>query len=431
VFLDRADSAEVVTAIARRKPIGPWLTGNNRYSSDPSRRLKWERQNRRAANSRHIADYLAASLPTHCADGWSYLGRAIIAAAHGDADTSRHLAYYAELRATLAILASSGIGVFNYHHAVLDASGVAHTRKGNFGTHKMAWLALDRWSRTRRGTDALARIVRPEGETLDGWIGALRVAGSWKALGGTWLRQWGLDLRRLTTDRDDRNVASYQPTSIPESVGCEAQDVAEFVQSLWWHFEPIGSDPFERLDLELLRRALRLALSHGATPATAHERLVRGAAEDVITSPARRGRVLPLLLSAAPIGPGVSIVDLASEDQQRTHPHHHLHVMARAALLLRVASGLTTELYGRAGVGLRDFDFWWQRLGLDRGFWPPQAMPEYLTDLWPDVEDALTVAEDRGAMSQGASYHTLVRRCGDAFPTLSGCERIALWSFIS
>jgi hypothetical protein len=430
-FLDRADSTELVTAIARRKPLGPWLTGNNSYSADPSRRIRWERRNHRQPNSRHIADYLAASLPTHCADGWGYLGRAIIAAVQGDADTSRHLAYYAELRAALAILATSGLGVFNRHHAVLDSSGTAHTRKGSYGTHQMAWLALDRWSRSRRGTDALGRIVRPEGATLDGWIDALQVAGSWKALGGTWLRQWGLDLRRLTADRDDRNVASYQPTAIPEPVDCPPQDVAKFVQSLWWHFEPMGSDAFERLDLELLRRALSLALSQGATPASGHERAIRRAAEAVIASPTRRERILPVLLSKTAVGPGESIVDLAGRDEHRSHAHHHLHVMARSALLLRVASGLTLELYGRAGVALADFEFWWQHMGLSRGLWSSQARPEYLTDLWVDVEDALSAIEERGATSEAATYHTLVQACGDAFPTLSGCERIALWSFAS
>lgn len=45
-----------------------------------------------------VGEYVAASLPGHCIDGWAYLGRSLSACLHGDAGTARHLAYYAEPR---------------------------------------------------------------------------------------------------------------------------------------------------------------------------------------------------------------------------------------------------------------------------------------------------------------------------------------------
>ncbi len=58
-----------------------------------------------------IIEVIAVRGPLHAIDGWSYFSRSLSALLSGDPHAARHLAYYAELRASLSILASTGIGV--------------------------------------------------------------------------------------------------------------------------------------------------------------------------------------------------------------------------------------------------------------------------------------------------------------------------------
>jgi len=66
-----------------------------------------------------MTGYVAVSAPLHCADGWSFLGRAVAAILLGDATAARHLGYYAELRAAMSLMAAHGVGIFNRTHFVV------------------------------------------------------------------------------------------------------------------------------------------------------------------------------------------------------------------------------------------------------------------------------------------------------------------------
>ena len=94
--------------------------GNNRLRDDLS--------NDRI-NSDRLSEYIGISAPVHSMDGWSFLGRSIHCLSRGDPYIAVHLAYYAELRAALAILAAQGIGVFSYPHCVIDSEGRCNDRQ--------------------------------------------------------------------------------------------------------------------------------------------------------------------------------------------------------------------------------------------------------------------------------------------------------------
>src|SRR6185436_17477307 len=98
-----------------------WLPASNRYITDTIDRLKKDRQT--TINAADLAAYIAASAPLHCADGWVFASRALAALVCGDANTARHMGYYAELRAAMSILASEGVGVFDKYHYVVPAQG--------------------------------------------------------------------------------------------------------------------------------------------------------------------------------------------------------------------------------------------------------------------------------------------------------------------
>ena len=125
-YVSRASHQTIVTTLSnlrgRLRRYDRWLTQSHPYL-DVLRAIRPPQP----IDDKAIAEYVAASAPLHASDGWHYLARAFGAISHGDRNTAIHLAYYAELRAAMAILASEGIGVLNYVHVVVDSSGNAST----------------------------------------------------------------------------------------------------------------------------------------------------------------------------------------------------------------------------------------------------------------------------------------------------------------
>src|SRR5205085_2086646 len=70
-----------------------------------------------------LADYLALSTWSHAFDGWRYLSKSALSLLRGARSVALHMAYYAELRAALSILAGAGIGIVDYNHFGLTSAG--------------------------------------------------------------------------------------------------------------------------------------------------------------------------------------------------------------------------------------------------------------------------------------------------------------------
>ena len=122
------------------------------------------------------------------------------------------------------------------------------------GTHPFAWEALKAWANSQEGHDTLFQVIRPGGLPLQDWLDQFSSGHSFIA--SEWLQQWGLDLSRLTKDRDARNLASYRPTVFtspsPQSIGNTMEAILRF----WEICEPGAFGGFPVLDLHLLRRSL-------------------------------------------------------------------------------------------------------------------------------------------------------------------------------
>src|SRR5689334_737896 len=112
-----------------------WIGSSNRYGADTIQRIQSDNKKNRVREPRQLSQYIAASTLLHCADGWSYLGRAFTALLGGDSSRAIHLAYYAELRAAMSLLATEGIGVFSNAHFFIDAPNSAKLMQTRSGTH--------------------------------------------------------------------------------------------------------------------------------------------------------------------------------------------------------------------------------------------------------------------------------------------------------
>jgi len=315
----------------------------------------------------------------------------------GDASTAIHLAYYAELRAAMSFLASEGIAVLKNEHYWFDSAGKCHPMQ-KLGTHDIVWKLLTAWADEPSRSARLLQLFVVNGENFGAWLQAAGYSpGSptTTELAKDWLKTWSLDLQTLPDDRTLRNEVSYRPQRLIHAVPRSNFVVMlRIIMSYWQATEPTASARFEQLDLFLLRYTL--------------ERAYRGR-----TGQRPRGgpyeRFIETTLSALGMSPSSAIVDFLGRRQAtRNHPLlgearkkgqksnsdvRPFAVIARALLLLRLASAATNDLLQEHAITKADLTFWWTELGEDNGLWKPGSQPIQMTDLWGDVGPYMDVLE--------------------------------------
>lgn len=413
-----------------------WLGVNNFYLSRLREKLKHLHNSGIQLDSqkeKHLSELIAASSLLHCSDGWMLLGKAVGSLLQGDSDTCRHLGYYAELRAAVALLAAAGVGVFDRHHFVVTSSGVIPLGQ-NIGTHAATWLVLENLAGLSSGPDLLARVVQPSGARLQEWIRSFPHHARWQQQGQVWFQALGLDLRRLAEDREARNAASYRPTRLVARPQLEAREAASFCRELWRSIEPVGRDPFEHLDRHLLRRSLaehyRLATGLSASLDSAgFSKSVRAAVQTTIGSHELQDRLARFLVSTDPVDES-QLITRALGQARVTDAGHHLEVLARGAILLRLATGAVREHFSSSGFSLGELGFWWRSLGTELGLWEEPPANTEVIDVWGDVADALADLEDWEYGGQ-TTYKSLTEDCGTAVCILGRCGLAVIWELAS
>lgn len=418
-----------------------WLSNQNRYAKNCIPKLTQDWGPKGRVRHKHLAEYIAASVLVHCMDGWSYLGRSLGAQLAGDHDCARHLGYYAELRAAMAILGAHGVGVFSREHAAVNSKGrcvrvgwtrapKTLTRPSGPGTHEFVWDGLEEWAASPDACDATLGCVRVGGQSLRDWLSHFASTPALTSmLTRGWLLAWGLDISRLAEDRDARNLSSYRPTSFstgrPPTVG----ETLQAVSCLWRATEPRQDSPFSDLDRQLLRASLREAfrVTHNRSPRHA-KRQFRLRIQSVIhyLKPASTpGFEWEAFLTE--VDPDESsVLELASRNDAPDSSHHSLQVAARALLLMRIATGACERLLRTLPTSARsDLDYWIETIGQDRALWKNGNTPTSWRDLWKDPEDALGVIS--ADLPQIVSYSDLWRRQPGAASVFSTFERVGLW----
>lgn len=357
-----------------------------------------------------LAEMVSVSGPLHCSDGWGYLARALNALLAGDAHACRHLAYYAELRAALSLLASDGIGIFDGRNFVIDNAGSAHAFLGKRGTHEFTWAVLKEWAQQPETFERVASSVEVAGVSLMDGLQTFFPSSRGTTLGSSLIEAWGYDLMVGVSDREQRNYSSYVGTDLTPIATVPSDDIA-FIDALWRSFEP-GSWSLERY---LLRHLLQLEIrAAGAIPLSA-----RKVAYD---------RMDPRLQNA------VSFSFLANHERTDNHPlllkasdltgSDPTPMLARSALLLRIATGMARQNLVQAGVNaFEDLAPWWSALGLERGFWNAADEPQQMDDLWFPVQDALDAAPAISTADRSSMISSMFQA-----PSLSQTDRVALWA---
>jgi len=434
-LVSRASSQVVVDAlreVSERASIKhAWLGPGHHYRGNISAVLNKNRPAPAKGLPGHtpivgsLAQYVACSTFLHAFDGWNYVARAFDALLSGERRIAVHLAYYAELRAAMSLLATQGIGVFDKRHVGLEnrRSAVYH----NGGTHSVCWQFLRDWAKSGNGARVLLDSVKVQSGTLSMWLDKASVGPLTRALvADDWLTGWSIDLKRFDEDQRFRNEVSYRPDGIrwPDTQAFHPD--AEIVEPLiecWEALKPSTPGTADLLDSHLLREALRLAFSRDSGLPHSDEKFGEFISHlEPDASPVLRGFLTdsgqphPLLVYAAD--------DTRNSDNVTA-------IVSRAVLLLRLASALTSQTLRSAGVNLIDADFWWTKKVDDLGLWNSANQLSDFLDLWPEVEVALESTDDWKA--QNPQPQTSRSTMSGLRPILafSQLQRAGFWLFAS
>lgn len=382
-----------------------------------------------AINQKHLVEYIAASVPLHAVDGWSYLGRALSAHLLGDTYAARHLAYYAELRAAMSILATQGVGVFNRKHFVVTSPVAALRVPGKHSTHQFTWDALKWWAGTPTAATTLGNTISAYQQSISSWLGGAPGYGSWAPQAQDWILKLGLDLDHAANDQRSRNEASYRPTRIRPLNGVDVRVGAEFAIALWLTLEPTPAG-FERLDQHFLRRSFEEAYTSvtSRSPSSTSAHFASAVDALLIGNGVAEPRLsfLTGFLRRQTDADDLVLTRNAAIDSKSTAIDHHLHVMSRATLLLAIASKAARSTVQDATIGSTDTQFWWELLGADRGLWSDDQVPPDPLDFWGDVQvelDDVRVWLDSG----GDQRSSLITECPRSVARLSQLEVVGLW----
>lgn len=403
VAIELASSSEMIAVLGEYSAAQPpWLPAAHPF---PQGSLP-ARFDFNGISQRQLTELIAVRGPLHCSDGWGYLSKAFGALFLGDRHAARHLAYYAELRAALSILASQGIGIFNGTNCVIDHAGNRHDLV-NGGTHEICWMALDHWAKVPGSFEKIASAININGANLFEALTAFFPGSSGTSLGHGLIKSWGVDLSAATNDRDARNFSSYTPNDLSPMGGPPALDL-DFIGSVWRSFQPSAFV----LERHLLRLILETEMTNtGATSlsSTAYANL----------DPRIAALVSEDFLFRADDADEHPVMRAADTTQTSAEA-----MLARGAILLRIATSLAQDNLAKAGVGIEVLQPWWSPLGLERGLWSHPAEPDDMSALWMEVEDALEAASQAEQTSRHGWHGELPGSTLRLFQT----ERIALWN---
>jgi len=437
--VQNASASEIILAASRLRNTFrgfEWLPATHPYAGNVVDALRRDALAQAVGHSA-LAEYIAASAPLHCLDGWAYLSRAVSALLNGDEFTAIHMAYYAELRASLSFLASVGIGIFSGQHFSIADQAQVYQFGGK--THTVCWTALIEWARHRPNVSALFELVAVNQRTINDWFAAANQSsgGTSAALAEEWLQSWSIDLQQLhptsnaaSHDQRLRNNASYRPHRLPKApAALNTSHALATIIEFWQGLEPDEYDRFPVLDRFILRNTMELSFTSTTGLSLPNPRFTDfidrtlrnlGLTQDV------RLRAF-LLRTAEP--DDHAILQQASIANNPLNPRA-LPIIARAILLLRLSSSSSQRLLDRAGIQGEEIKFWWRQLGEEVGLWSSgDEAPDSMIFLWADVEAEFESAKNWCVANTPVSSVWEARRdISIPVAQLSLFDRVGLWS---
>lgn len=377
-----------------------------------------------------LAEYLAVAAPTHCADGWGYLSRGFHSYLIGDPHSAWHFAYYAELRAAQSILSASGCGAFNSWNCCLDAAGNVQVLS-KYQTHVMVWLALDYLAgNSPSGSAGIAAAMTILGVSTPEIVQYAYPGRQTTATSSNWVSNWVYDLKTSSADKGFRNRCSYNPHFVTPH-NADVGEYVSLVTAFWEMLEPSPGATFMELDKQILRDVLRkeardsLVLNgKSESPEELKNELNEAYKKIVDSAPTLQSIPVQFIVNSGTLEH--PLLHYARDDTDS--PDTPRPILARATLLLRIATGMTQNLLRDAGQ-ISKLGFWLDSLAEQQGIVSTREdLPPDRSDLYVDC---ILAAEDlqRAHAAGSNSRASLFGNPAIKPHLLSQTERIVQWSF--
>lgn len=378
---------------------------------------------------RNLSDYTAASTIVHCFDGWNFLARACDSFISGDSSTAFHLSYYAQLRATMSIMASNGISIFNRKHFYFDLTSGDIDFITKDTTHVVSSNLLTAWSNFQPALKRTLNIIQVRNFTLYEWLNHSPFNGSPQfasALLHTWMKQWSLDVT-LEKDKELREQNSYRPRF--ESANIPSRQAVEHLIEIWRALEPSADFAYNLMDLHFLRLTLEAAFRANTSKkpfGLDYNQFVN----TTLLNLNLQGDVPLRNFLTHLASPSDHIIFSSARRLQKTNQgtlrffDDSLASICRAVIWLRIATGFTKSFVDTSGITKTELDSWWlglnEKLGLTSD---SNKIPS--TDLFSDVENAINSIDLNSPIL--TNRFTLFQTYGSELSVLSQFQRAAFW----
>lgn len=409
---------------------GAWLPNRNRYLRGGSNTIVHDCK-AGVVNFQDMANYIGASAFAHCADAWSYIGRAADALLKGDVHTSVHLLYYGELRAAESLLATEGVFVGNtFSCGIVEEANVV--KLNDKTTHQAAWELIDGWFKMPTSITSVSNVIEPGGQSLQSWIAG--IPGGADAVIQDMLAGLAFDLKSFHDDRNRRNLASYDPaTLIPSSL--DVGVIQRTIGGLWEDIEPMPVENFPNIDRAIVANVLyRQYIGQYENIDSCDTELCNvdwshwGSWIDSLSPTSLKSTAFCAVLRGGPEGLEFqNLLGSAFEDTSGTNePVEFIESMfSRVTVLTRIATGFCRRLLRDAGKTVQDIAAWTSAFARSRGHVAANLLPTPVTDLFGDILSP----RDLLIYSQAESLGDLHRDIADGAGFLGQTDRVVVWAF--
>jgi hypothetical protein len=341
-----------------------------------------------------LCDYLAASVISHCYDGWNFLSRSIESFLNGDISSSIHFAYYSELRAVMSLMASNGIGIFDKRHVYFDSTQTPMMLFGTSAgkrltTHEVAHQLINAWSQANLHREDVLKLINISNRSLSDWLiasGGTASSQYAQSIVKQWIERWSIDLK-LDEDQKLRNETSYRPRFKINKV--DIKDSVNNILKIWSVLEPVPSNRFQEIDKYLWRIGIEEAFKL-TTGRTIKNKAYISFVDNIFqTLGEPQGQFLYDFLLRRVEKADHFILTEARKDSGNnkinlTNPSA---MICRAILLLRISTGFAGSHINAQTQALQ---FWWEETSLSMGLINsiPSGIKTY--DLYSDISDSIS-----------------------------------------
>lgn len=409
------------------------LSSGNKFRESVSKKIDKLCRRPGPYNEPELVESIAISSLLHLFDSWSYFAEALKATFRSEHGIARHLAYYSELRSSMSILASHGVGVYNSNHVIVVGGGNIIKYPANPGTHVMAWEALKEWGKSSYSGQLVGNDIYAFRVNLNDWITAFQSTATLNISGAEWVEKWGLDLSRLTTDRKTRNEVSYGVCFDHKLPRQSPSMIEPWLREIWLASEPSAS-PFSGLDQYLIRSTLEgIFNTKFKNPSDTAAQSKKALTQRIEAACASLGITeAPVIdfMTRRLIPNDLEVMRLAAKRSNVNDPMQYQEVLSRSFLLLRLASASVRSIVVSAGLNADDLSFWWRHVLSESGVWKKSSPPsdiEEAKDLWADIQLSLDELSDFTGRHPNSCWFDLHSSMASDIENLSRVEKVALW----